>query len=237
MTETLFNPNEQPVVIDETALLDKYSKMTPEDLIKKALNADLHITKIEAENKTLRDHSSTLRDQVGEKVNREQFLSELKSIVTPPKPDAPIVPQPEKDKGLTKEDVENLLATAETRRQARDNIAQVKLELVKQYGPGYAEKVAAKAEELGYTRSEFDQLAAAKPTAFLKLVIGEKTTEPHLRQPTSTVNTSNFQSSQGLKNKKYFDDLRQKSPSTYASIETQNELLAEAIRQGDAFYN
>lgn len=230
MTDSLFDNKPAELEIDPA----KYAALPKEELEKKALHADTHIAKLEAENASFRAHTEQLRQQVADAVSMKDFLAKLQETKAPV--NAPPAPQEGPDKGLSKEDVENILAQSDARRQSKANIDTVKAELTKQFGANFQDKVAAKAEELGYSKDEFNALAATRPAAFLALVGRPASNEPPLRQPTSTVSTVNLSNKAGQKNKAFYEKLKQANRNQWESIETQNEIMSEAMRQGDAFY-
>lgn len=231
MTDSIFDTSTPAELQVDPA---KYQAMTPEALVTKAVNADAHIAKIEAENAAYRTHTEQLRQQVADGVAMKAFLEKLEATKAPV--NTPPAPQEGKTEGLSKTDVENILAQNDARRQSKANIDTVKAELTKQFGANFQEKVASKAEELGYSKEEFNALAATRPAAFLALVGKTPSNEPVLRQPTSSVNTTNLQNKTGQKNKAFYEKMKSTNRSQWESIETQNEIMSEAMRQGDQFY-
>jgi hypothetical protein len=80
-------------------------------------------------------------------------------------------------------------------------------------------------------------MAATSTTAFLKLIDSVKPADAPLAvPPRSAVDTGRQAPVTGRKNKAYYDNLRKTDLNTYFSKRVQNEMHAEALRQGADFF-
>jgi hypothetical protein len=85
-------------------------------------------------------------------------------------------------------------------------------------------------------------IAADQPAAFLKLMVDEKTIEASapLTSVPATIPTG-AQTTQitpaGVKNHKFYNELKAKDKVHYWSTAVQNEIYAAAKEQGESFYD
>lgn len=145
--------------------------------------------------------------------------------------------QPEISVEQIKELVSETLTEREARNTAAQNLAETDRKLTEAFGTDAKGRVEERRVQLGMSKERMKQLAEESPTAFMALM-GEAPRKETNQVPGSKVNTaSGFNSNSNRKNWAYYQQLRKENPRLYYSARTQNELLQERKKQGDAFYN
>lgn len=208
-------------------------------LARSKVEGDAHITRIERENKELREDLAK-RATLDEVMTR---ISQNKQE-TPPQGNQPPQGEPPAQ-GLTKAELEDYvsskLAEANAERTAQTNFGSVVAELKKAWGPDFQDKLEAKRAELGLGKEWLTQLAGAQPKAFLSLMgIGTSASvgTPFGVTPSGVNSVAVTQAnSSGEKTQKYYKNLRATDPVKYNSKATQNEMYNQAMKLGEAFFD
>lgn len=233
---------EDPVVdqtLDETKdylseLVGEGKKFTDAaGLAKGKAQSDLHIQKLEAE---MRD----LRKMVSNQQTIEQFLEKLGTKETTVEPPAPVSPPDNQgktafDPKAIEQMLDSKLREKELIRQANVNRDVVLERLKEAWGDNYLQKVATKAKDLGVPTSWFTEMVEKTPQAFLKLMeLPEKKSNDVFSAPPRSHSVPH-QTNAGVKNYKYWDNLRKTDSRAYWA--SQSEMHKQALAQGEAFYN
>ena len=207
------------------------------ELARAKAEADMHISRIEAENQAYRERLQQtksleeLMDQINERGNRRPDVG-----------NPPTEPAPAPAESISADDLDRMLEEKLTKRQKEDraktNEAWVLQQLTNKFGQNYGERVRAAAAELGLTKEDVTALAREKPKAFLKLVDDNQPAGPqgNYSPPSSRVNTQ-VPGPSGARNYKFYSTMRKQDPKTYNSASVQQEMHREAIKQGAAFYD
>jgi len=225
-------PNDDESTITLATLVgDGQKYKTPDELAKAYHNADAYIAKTKQEKLELEAELKVLRD-----------LAEARNKNPEPKKEDPPAPQPREEE-VRKADVDiselvrQELSNADAERRKADNINAAAEQMTKRFGsPSKAnEAIRNKAKELGVSPEWLQDAAARSPTAFYATM---GITPDSRSSSTPSYNTEvRLPSGQsGLKNFRYFEDLRKASPKTYHSAEVQKQLFAARRELGDKFY-
>ena len=148
---------------------------------------------------------------------------------------------------LTPEKLEALIEQRLTERE-RTTAAQRNFNIVVEalngtYGPNYADVVAQRTQELGMSKEQMNALAASSPKAFLALVGGEAPVKQaqandvfvpprSVINPTSTANPANVQ-----RGKAFYDEMKKRDPNLWKTDKIQNQMMTDALRLKEAFFN
>lgn len=254
----IFNANAPAAVTDATStsadvttasLVGEGKKFkTIEDLAKGKLESDAFIAQLQGELKGMRNNLNRqtdaeskveeLRQEILRLKEQESRLEATKSGDLGTKEPKPAPALSESDLGKL---VDQRLTERETERSVAQNIQFVNAEVIKHFGSleEATKQVRAKAAELGLTVGALQDTAAKSPTAFLKLVIGDKPQpqeQPNVALRTTNINTAALTaatSGGSLKEgtKAYYDDIRNKNVKLYWTPEIQNRIY-EAARNG-----
>jgi hypothetical protein len=216
----------------------------PEALARGKAEADRHIANLEEE-------LSGMREDLNSRLNMQNFLDRLeRSGVTNPASqqaagDVPTEDRDTETAGLSMKDIEALVSqklnetTVEAQRSQNTELVLRKLK--ENLGPTYGDRVKEVMTEMEVGEEFMKDLAASKPTAFLKLVGADKApaapqnpasyTAPRTQVSTVAVPAS------GTKTQTYYDKLKSTDPKRYWSREVQAEIHREAQRQGERFFD
>lgn len=212
---------------------------TQDDLAKTVGHQHNHIARIEKENAELRK----LREQNDRTARLEEMLAQL---LQSNKPSNEEQPNREENKtqtpALTENEIEakiESLLGKKTQEQVRtQNLRSVRDELVKVFGNSYTTVVAEKAEELGLSKEDVDDLASRNPKLFFKTfdVTSQNKVQPEpkingtVRPPEGSV----FSDSDA-KPRSYYVNLKRTDPEAYKRSMMQMD--RDALKLGDAFFD
>lgn len=171
------------------------------------------------------------RKELGSRTSLDDFLKEMKTLRDPKPngdhnvviPDSPKIP----DDSSLEEKILSILQSQQEKQIGESNIDRVQRVLADQLGDNAKQVINNKAKELGMSVVELQGLAQKSPSAFFRLVgVSE---EPRLSQtpslPRSGVNSLAVPSTSGVKNKAYFDKLKQSNPKVYWDPKTTAEMI------------
>lgn len=186
--------------------------------------ADLYI-------KQLTERLDEARKELGSRTSLEDFLKEMKSLREPAPPQN--VQEPIKPDGGTVDDStleEKILRILEQKSQkevGESNLDRVKRVLNDQLGSEARAVINKKSTELGMSVQELESLAAKSPSAFFTLVGVAEQRQPSMTPvaPRGSVNSLGNPQVAGVKNKAYFDKLKQTNPSAYWDKNTTAEMI------------
>lgn len=211
----------------------------PELIAKGKLEADKYIEDLKAEIEQLKELASK-GAKVGDLISKmEQKAAE--PVTAKPPSNVEDGSEGSKTKGDFSEDsiqslVEKTLTEREQQNTVKQNLEQVESHLTEMFGTEATSVVDKKAKELGLTNDRLQEIASESPSAFFAL-IGEKPPEfKPMTQGSVRTESVNMQSS-GKKNNAYFSKLRRENPRLFHSPQTQEAMIQERIKQGEAFYN
>jgi hypothetical protein len=137
-------------------------------------------------------------------------------------------------KGLTADEVEQILVQREAKLQAKRNVEVVKQKFVEVYGNNYGQALDAVAKKNGLSPEDLDALAARSPQLVLNLM-GETKTDRTFAPPASSATVDNFKPSAGPKPRSWWNELKTKDKATYLSPAMRNQQYKDAMALGEAF--
>lgn len=218
------------------------TKFTKEDgtidtdaLLKKALNADLHIPKIESENANLRkkvDESLTYQDLLN-KINAQRESASSGSNQDPNERDDP-------RKEITEKDLEAMADKVFSKRQQEAaqaaNVQYVAQELTKVWGKDFPDRLRQKGNQLGISEARIRAMAMDEPKVLLALALpAAKEVDNTYVPPQTTTRTSH--TTNNTRNWAYYKAMMKNDPKRYNSQAVVNEMHEMAHKLGADFYN
>jgi len=181
-----------------------------------------------------------MRKDIQKAADAQAMLEELRAEMVKLRGVAP-APTPVTP-GVSADDVRALvnetITNVERNRTAQQNITAANDAVVRNFGSfeKAGEAVRAKAAELGMSLDDLKAIAAKSPTAFEKIILGDKPQgggsgplEPKSETLASGSNGGSQQLQPGTK--AYYDDMRVKQPSKYWSTAVQMA-LHKAVKDG-----
>lgn len=208
-----------------------------EDLARGKAEADAHIARVQAE-------AEGLRTELRNRARLGDLVDQLANLPKNPPADPPAhPPTPDAGDSLDPAKVQQMLNDLLTQREQQSvtdrNLNTVKTELVKAFGPGYADILASKANSLGLTKEALNDLAAKSPQAFFTLVgvnPGASPAPSGFTPPASSHRTSGLPEGNVERNKAYYDKIKLTNPVLYWDSKTQNQLHRDAMRLQERFF-
>lgn len=243
----LEDQNQQEVDTDailETLVGDGKKYKTVQDLARAKVYSDLHIKKIEEENKALREKAAAAK-------GAEELMKALRANQTRTNEadrdndfgnsNVSGGDNQQRTSTLTEEEITaKVLAAIEaktTGAKQEENLTSVKKELVKQFGAEYPKVIRQKAEELGMSDEDVQTLARKTPKAFFSLLgITPSQNLSVSPNPSSRASESTQFSGSGEKTFSYYEKIRKTDPKRYMSSQIQNEIMNQAFKLGANFY-
>jgi hypothetical protein len=142
------------------------------------------------------------------------------------------------DNSKIEELVSSIFSKKEQETKLEQNKRLVAEKLVDVWGNDANLHLNKKAKELNVSLSELQRLGESNPSVlFSALGILNNTSNPNKTvAPPGSANTG-FVGTASVKNKAYYDKMKQTDKLKYLSKETQMEMMKEAMKQGDAFFN
>ncbi len=177
----------------------------------------------------LKSRLDEAQKEVNTRTSLDSFLKEIKNKDTNPPPVSPpqvVDPKPGLDDSELEKKLEELIARREATRSTQTNLEKVQSVLSEQFGADAKVVINKKAKELGMSLSELESLAAKSPSAFYRLVDVQEQPRGQVgfSAPRSQIN-SQTQQVHGIKNKAYFDKLKQTDPKKYNNPQTTVEMI------------
>jgi len=202
--------------------------ITPEDLQTLQTRdqaAQAHITKLEGENGTLREDKTLLANQLASAATIDDVISRMNDK-------APIDASGQTSQ-LGADKVEELIdqrLQQKTMEQIRnDNWSAVESKLTEIYGEFSAANTAveSRASELRMSTTEATELAMTNPTMFYELYLPKGSSAPQQSSSSNALSNSQSQapsSTEGVRDKAYYKQLRISNPNLYWDVKTQAQL-------------
>ena len=238
----LSNPNTPNLDNPFEALVGEGKKYkTQDDLAKSVLHKESHIQRIERENAELREaitkngRTERLEEMVAQLLEKNKPSNESEPAREPVKDSPPGLTEAELEAKL-----ESLLGKKTQEQTRKANLSQVKQKLVETLGSSYSETLSQKADELGLSAAEVDDLASRNPKLFFKTFdITDKPKQVDTPVPRSSLLSpkSEVFNEGGPKPRSYYLSLKQKDPSRYRSSEIQTAMTKDSMALGEAFFD
>ena len=203
-----------------------------EDLAKAKMESDKHISKLEGENKDMRDELSKLAT----KVENLSSLSQPKQTDT----ESPADTTSPADEGKISELVAKTYHNIREKEARQDNLRQSNDYAVEKFGSVDKAREALKhrAEELNLSVEDLKEIGSKSPNAFKNMF--EESSRDSSVNVKSSVNTEAGDYGQAPNSakhgtKEYYTKLRRENPSQFWSAKVQREIMAK-VNNGEITY-
>lgn len=207
---------------------------TTADLAKGKLQADIHIKRIEGENKDLRDKAAGARTV-------DDIIAAVQAKVVPD--DDQHTEEPENlTQGLTAEQVAKIVTeqisgreTAKVREQNKEQANRAMFEAFGDKASEVFEKEATTPE----LKEALIKLAEVSPDKFISIFKKEVVKGPGVDHSGKNINALNLQQNSGVAvrgTQAYYSKLRRENPSAYWHAATQLEMHEFALKDPDTYF-
>jgi hypothetical protein len=218
---------------------------THDEFAKSFLHKDKHIQRIEREN-------AELRAKVTNEKTIETLLEQLtakSSANSAPNNDQTNVDVDKKTPDLRPEDiVSRVLQELDTRTTAakqQENLRTVQKTLGQLYGREYAAKLEEIVQDSEFPRDTLDDLAKKSPKAFFRAIgVNPDQVKSNPNSLFGTPPSPAFDSGKqntgrptGVRDNRFYENLRAKDPKRFNSPEVQVARMKDAEKLGDKFFN
>jgi hypothetical protein len=210
---------------------------TEADAIQSLVFKEMHIKKIEEENRLLRQSATETKtvDQIlqalkstnGSQNTVQDIVRDNQNVDA--NNNAPVASVEE----VSRKVLEALEAKTEAKKQ-EENISKVKAALLSNFGADFPNVLENKATELGLDKATIDMMAKKTPQALLKLL------DVKANVSTNPSPNNSYRVPEGVnteKNAAYYAKLRKSNPNLYYSRNIQNEIIQQAEKLGQKFYS
>lgn len=197
---------------------------------------DTHITRLESE-------MAALREELNKRLSVEEALTKLEARRNESTSKLDEQHQAEREEDtLSTQDLEKLIESklsTMTESQKRAANLQVVLQKASEtWGDQAQIEINRKAKELGISVADLKAQAESNPNVFYRLVGIDTKRDIKPGTVAPSVDAGKLPVSQGsVKNNAYYKRLLKEDPRTYFSAKVQNEMHAEALKQGESFFN
>jgi len=217
-----------------------------EALAKGKILSDAHIQRLQEENKTLRQQTEQLNNEIGNKAKIEDLIKELRNRGTSMDSGNNLTPaENNRDDSKTvpldtDSIVSKVLESLESRSRVsteETNQKKVVNEAKRLWGSEWKQRLAAAGEAIGMDEEMIDIWARKNPDAIIK-VLSPMPNHVPANTPGSSINTSalNTHTESGVRNKAYYTKLKAKDPSGYWSPSVQIQMHKDAQKLGEKFF-
>lgn len=213
----------------------------PDAVAKAVAEKDRFIEQLKAENAQVRQEL-----QARPAVDRSQeILDQLEALAKPTTRLEDTTPQERVEhsdgkpsyKGLTEEDVFNLLAQREAKARAEANMNKVRTELVEKFGDKYDSVLRNLQDKLGVNQKFLDDLAAQSPAAFSKLLDDNKEGKPVFTPPATSRPDAFKPTGGGPKPRSEYLRMKAENKALYDSPAIQKQMYEDSMKLGEAFFD
>lgn len=226
----IFSDEQAPEVKFDDLVGEGKKYRDPDALAKKTVHADQHISNLESE-------LAELRQELATRTTIEDMMDKLNQRQPTREPLDTTQPEPGKDQVDLTSEVQRLLAAEKEKDRREANISKTRAGLRERFGADYNNRLTQIADELSVSKDFLTQMAASSPEGFMKLVdsVAKPDDNRPVTPPKGSIDPFKI-ASPGTKNKAYYDKIRKEDPNLYFSRRVQNEMHAEAVKQGASFY-
>lgn len=208
------------------------------ELAKAYAHANKHITDLSTDLTSLREFMTTQFEQLASK--RDDPPNDPPVRDPNPNPSSAAPPKETGDEDLDAR-IAKILETRNEETRAKENARVSEEVLIERLGSKEAavEAVRKKAEELGVSPQFLADTAFRSPKAFFNIMgVNPNERSRSTPNPSSDVNPNNFASANQPRanTKAFYDQLRKSDPKKYWHLNTQTQMMNDALRLGDDFF-
>jgi hypothetical protein len=224
---------------DRDEILNKWKDKSQEDLLKKAVEADLHIRNLEREAAERHQMYTNLYEESKTKASLTELIDQIKNeksqvALTPANEE---VKMPELD--LTKlEDIFDKKLTAyERQKKETENFGKVLSKLRDSFGENYGNTLKDRYNQLGLSNEDMNDLAKKSPEAYFRMMgLNDQPRETYQGAPRSSQRNDSF-SPKGAPKRDYwyYQEMKKNNPKLYLDPKISAQMERDYAELGDAF--
>jgi len=221
-------------------ILNKWKDKSQEELLKKAVAADLHIDALEREKAELRQMYAEQREELLAKAKLEEYIDRIQKlpqdnqVATPP---AKEVEVPKFDPNEFKKLASETYLELENKKRSEENFSKVQSKLRERYGDNFSTVLKDQQSLLGLSDTDVNNLAQKSPEAFFRVMgLNESTPkESYSAPPRPGQRVDNFAPKVERRDWNYYQNLKKTNPMLYLDPKISRQMEQDALQLGDAF--
>jgi|ERR1700722_15650433 len=219
---------------------DQDINVMAEKIAKAKYDSDAYIKTLEMQKDEMREELLRSKEEYNKRAKLEELIDQLSNRE---KLEGHKNPTVDEVKPMDDSKIRELVTSevkAMTKAQQEDaNYSLVKDKLTERFGPNYQTVLKEKMAALELDADMVNNLARNKPKTLFKLLEVEDAAprvDPFRAPPRSTQSSYHNPASKD-KTWSFFQEMKKADPKAYFSKETQKQIHAEAIRQGESFFD
>jgi len=219
-------------------LENKWKDKSPEELVKKAVEADLHIKQLEREAAEKYDMYRQQHEELVTKAKFEEYIQQMKSLQEAPVALPPV--NSDQPKPIDTTEIETLfdrkLSDYETKKRESENFGRVQSKLRERFGDNYATVLKDQQANLGLSAEQVNSLAKSSPEAFFRMFgLNETQRMDYQTPPRNTQRNDSFAPRTVKRDWSYYQNLKKTNPMLYLDPKISAQMERDAQELGSAF--
>ena len=236
----LFENAPDSVASKTEEILAKWKDKPQEELLKKAVAADLHIDTLEREKAELRQMYLEQHEELKAKAKLEEYIDRIEKLPRDNQVAAPIANEPEKpkwDPNEFKKIASETYQEIENQKKSTENFSKVQNKLREKYGDNYSNILKDQQNMLGLSDSDVNSLAQKSPEAFFRVMgLNEPAQrESYQAPPRGSQRNDNFAPKVVTRDWNYYQELKKTNPTLYLDPKISRQMEADYLALGDRF--
>lgn len=220
---------------------DQDINVMADKIAKAKYDSDAYIKTLEMQKDEMREELLRSKEEYNKRAKLEELIDQLSNREKLERHNNPPVDEvkPNMDDSKIRELVTSEFKAMTKVQQEDANYSFVKDKLTERFGPNYQNVLKEKMAALELDADYVNSLARNKPKTLFKLLEVEDAAprvDPFRAPPKSTQSSYHNPASKE-KTWSHFQELKKSDPKAYFSKETQKLIHAEAIRQGESFFD
>lgn len=233
----LLDGGDQPIDAREAAL-NKWKDKSQEELLKKAVEADLHISTIEREKAEQYSMYKQLYEESQTKASLQTLIDQMKQEkeIQVALPQANEVKEPVMDVNKMKDFFKEEISSYELQKREVDNFGKVQSKLKEKYGDSYASVLKDQYDQLQLSNEDMNALAKKSPEAYFRMLgLNDQPRDGYQAAPRSSQRNDSFAPKVEKRDYWYYQNLKKTNPMLYLDPKISQQMEKDAQALGAAF--
>lgn len=222
---------------DRDEILNKWKDKSPEDLLKKAVEADLHIKNLEREAAERHQMYTNLYEESKTKASLTELLDQLKRERETPVASTPANEEVKKPMDLTEIDkrFDEKINSYERQKRETENFGKVLHKLKDRFGENYGATLKDRYSQLGLSNDRMNEIAKESPEAYFRMMGLNDQPETYQGVPRNAQRNDSFAPKVQKRDYWYYQELKKTNPKLYLDPKISAQMERDYAELGDAF--
>jgi len=227
-----------PLASAREEALAKWKDKSQEDLLKKAVEADLHIKTLEREAAEKHQMYTQLYEESKTKASLTDLLDQWKKEKETPvaQPLANEVREPTMDPVKLRDMFKEEISSYEKTKKEVENFGKVQSKLKERLGDNYSNVLKDQYDQLGLSNEEMNSLAKKSPEAYFRMLgLNDQSREGYQGPPRNNLRNDSFAPKVQRRDWNYYQELKKTNPMLYLDPKISAQMEKDAQELGAAF--